>query len=60
MPSERCIVMEDSAPGATAGIAAGMRVIAYTPGVDRSIYPDGDIHHVDTMVQAQSLIAQWV
>lgn len=56
---QRCIVMEDSITGATAGVDAGMRVIAYTPGVDRSGYPYGDLHHVDDMADAMELIARW-
>ena len=28
---ERCVVMEDTATGARAGIAAGMRVLGYAP-----------------------------
>jgi len=56
---ERCIVMEDSITGATAGVDAGMRVIAYTPGVDQSEYPAGDLHHVDDMAVAMSMIERW-
>ena len=40
IPPERCAVVEDSAPGVTAGIAAGMLVFALeTEGVELSAIP---------------------
>lgn len=54
-----CVVMEDSIPGTTAGVAAGMRTIAFTPGVDRSGYPTENTFFVDSMAQAAALISEW-
>lgn len=56
---EHCVVIEDSVPGATAGVTAGMRTIAYTPGVDKSAYPTEKIYFVDTMSQAADLVQGW-
>lgn len=39
-----CIVVEDSAPGARAGLAAGMRVIGWPdPALPDTVFPDGTI-----------------
>ncbi len=55
----RCVVMEDSIPGTTAGVAAGMRTIAFTPGEDISGYPTEGVYFVDSMADAKQLIASW-
>lgn len=54
-----CVVIEDSIPGATAGVAAGMRTIAFTPNVDTTAYPDENVFFVDSMNDAAQWIYRW-
>ena len=62
VPPERCLVVEDSAVGATAGVAAGCRVLAFVPphaaaGTAQSMREVGAIEHFSSMQGLGALVA---
>ena len=59
---KRCLVVEDSVVGATAGVAAGCRVLAYVPphaaaGTAHSMREVGAIEHFSSMQALSALVA---
>lgn len=53
---EDCVVIEDSEPGIKAGVAAGMRVLAYDPAQQESIKTIGDIQSFREMSAVPGLL----
>lgn len=63
---KKCFVIEDSIPGATAGVAAGATVIGYTGGTHRDSAYDADLKAVgaafttDSMAEAAKFILRTI
>jgi len=55
---EHCVVVEDSVHGAQAGVAAGMRVLGYSPHNDGAKLKDVGAHVFDSMADLVELVRQ--
>ena len=63
VPPERCLVIEDSVPGLTAGVRAGATVWGYCPRVNAHTTPEalraaGAVRVFDHMADLPALLAQ--
>lgn len=55
-PPSDCVVIEDSEPGIQAGLAVGMRVLAFTPGPDASVAESLGVERLADMSSLPALL----
>jgi len=64
VPAARCVVIEDSVPGVTAAVVAGMTAIGFTggahcrPGHDSRLYAEGAALVIDNMAQLPRALSE--